>query len=123
MQIKTKKTPVDSMFRAFSDRTRLRIMHLLRPGELCVCDLVSVLRMPQPKISRHLSYLRRAGLVTSRKEGLWNYYQLAPATGAFHRKMLECVATCFTDVPELVKDAADLEGRRAACCSGRACCE
>jgi len=123
MKTKTTKTPVDAMFRAFSDRTRLRIMHLLQPGELCVCDLVSVLDVPQPKISRHLSYLRRTGLVKARKEGLWAYYKLAPATDAFHRKMLDCVATCFTDVPELVKDAADLKERRASCCSGRPCCE
>ena len=111
------------MFRAFSDRTRLRIMHLLRPGELCVCDLVNVLGVPQPKISRHLSYLRRAGLVKGRKVGLWSYYQLTPATNAFHRKLLDCVATCFTDVPELAADAAELEERRATCCSGRACCD
>jgi ArsR family transcriptional regulator len=122
MQIKTPKTPVDAMFRAFSDRTRLRIMHLLRPGELCVCDLVAVLDVPQPKISRHLSYLRRAGLVKARRQGLWSYYRLAPVTGAFHRKLLDCVATCFTDVPELVKDSAELAERRASCCGGKPCC-
>ena len=51
------------MFRAFSDRTRLRLLHLLRGGEGCVCDLVRVLGVPQPKVSRHLAYLRKAGLV------------------------------------------------------------
>lgn len=56
---------VDFLFRAFSDRTRLRILNLLKPGELCVCDLVRVLGHPQPKISRHLAYLRKAGLVTA----------------------------------------------------------
>ena len=72
---------VDVMFRAFSDRTRLRILHLLRGGELCVCDLVDVLGVPQPKISRHLAYLRRAGSVVARKDGLWCHYRLArPAT-------------------------------------------
>jgi ArsR family transcriptional regulator, arsenate/arsenite/antimonite-responsive transcriptional repressor len=70
---------VDRMFRAFSDRTRLRILHLLLPGELCVCHIVDVLDLPQPKVSRHLAYLRRTGLVLARKEGLWNYYRLAPA--------------------------------------------
>ena len=54
---------VDVMFRAFSDRTRLRILHMLRGGELCVCDIVAVLGVPQPKASRHLAYLRKAGLV------------------------------------------------------------
>jgi ArsR family transcriptional regulator len=123
MKLKMPKTSVDRMFRAFSDRTRLRILHLLESGELCVCDLVAVLEVPQPKISRHLSYLRQVGLVTARKEGLWSYYKLAPAPGAFHRKMLECLATCFSEVPELVKDAADLESRRASCCGGRSCCD
>jgi ArsR family transcriptional regulator len=122
MNMKATKTPVDAMFRAFSDRTRLRIMHLLQPGELCVCDLVAVLRVPQPKVSRHLSYLRRAGFVKARKEGLWSYYQLAPATGPFHRKMLDCVATCFADVPELARDAAELASRRASCRPGKPCC-
>lgn len=97
------------MFRAFSDRTRLRILHLLKNGELCVCDLVRVIDVPQPKISRHLSYLRKAGLVSSRKEGLWIYYQLKPATGAFHQKLLECLGCCFGDVPELAKDAKRLK--------------
>ena len=60
MQLRTAANPVDRMFRAFSDRTRLRILHLLRGGELCVCDLVAVIDVPQPKISRHLAYLRRA---------------------------------------------------------------
>src|ERR1700684_3094038 len=92
------RTPVDVMFRAFSDRTRLRILHLLTSGELCVCDLVRVIGSPQPKISRHLSYLRKAGLVKSRKDGLWMHYQLAPANTDFQRKLLECLACCFTDV-------------------------
>ena len=67
------------MFRAFSDPIRLRILNLLQAGELCVCDLVDVLRLPQPTISRHLSYLRRASLVTARRERSWNYYALAQA--------------------------------------------
>jgi ArsR family transcriptional regulator len=51
------------MFRAFSDRNRLRILHLLQDGEMCVGDIVNVLQVPQPRVSRHLAYLRRAGLV------------------------------------------------------------
>jgi len=65
------------MFRAFSDETRLRILHLLTKRELCVCDIVGVIGGPQPKISRHLGYLKRAGLVTDRKDGLWRHYSLA----------------------------------------------
>ena len=104
MKLATKTNLVDRMFRAFSDRTRLRILNLLRPGELCVCDLVRVIGAPQPTVSRHLAYLRKAGLVTARREGLWMYYRLAPAAGPFHRKLLECLACCFDDVPELARD-------------------
>ncbi len=119
MKTKSPGNAVDRMFRAFSDRTRLRILHLLRAGELCVCDLVTVIDAPQPKISRHLAYLRRAGLVISRKDGLWSHYCLAPAQGAFHQKLLECLEGCFHDVPELAADAALLTrilSRKAACC-------
>ena len=107
------------MFRAFSDRTRLRILNLLRDGEKCVCDLQAVLDVPQPKVSRHLAYLRRAGLVTVRKEGLWSYYTLAPARGAFHAKLLDCLACCFRDVPELAGDAERIGSVRSrGCCGG-----
>jgi len=93
------------MFRAFSDRTRLRILHLLSEGELCVGDLVSVLRVPQPTASRHLAYLRRAGLVVTRKNGQWNYYKLAAAESTFHKHLLGCLKRCFHDVPELGLDS------------------
>src|SRR5688500_1253914 len=95
---------VDKMFRAFSDRTRLRILHLLREGELCVCDLIAVIGKPQPTISRHLSYLRKAGLVKARKEGLWQYYSLTRPRNCFHEKLLDCLTSCFGAVPELAKD-------------------
>jgi ArsR family transcriptional regulator len=115
----TRPPPVDLLFRAFADRTRLRLLHLLRGGEVCVCDLQRVLGVPQAKVSRHLAYLRRAGLVRVRKQGLWSYYALAPARDAVHRKLLECVATCFNDSPEIARDAARLK----RCCrdAGRCC--
>jgi len=118
MQIKTQTTSVDLMFRAFSDRTRLRILHMLRGGELCVCDLVTVIDAPQPKISRHLAYLRKAGLVSARKDGLWSHYQLTAARNKFHQKLLECLENCFQDVPELAGDAELLKRikRQKACC-------
>src|SRR5918996_1249043 len=116
--LQTARLPVDRLFRAFSDRTRLRILHLLQNGELCVCDLVSILRVPQPTISRHLSYLRRAGLVKVRQERSWNFYQLAPARSTFHTKMLECLATCYTDVPEMSQDRVRSQKLRSkgGCC-------
>ena len=93
------------MFRAFSDRTRLRILNMLRGGELCVCDIVDVLGVPQPKVSRHLAYLRKAGLVSARKDGLWAYYRLTAAKSPFHQKLLECLTCCLQSVPELAGDA------------------
>lgn len=96
---------VSEKFAAFSDPTRLRILHLLREGEMCVGDLVTILDLPQPTISRHLAYLRRSALVSTRKSGLWIYYSLAPAKTEFHRKLLDCLGACFADVPELKKDA------------------
>ena len=69
-----------AVFKAFADETRLRIMFLLSRRELCVCEIVAVLDMPQGKVSRHLSVLRHAGLVVDRREGLWIYYSLALAS-------------------------------------------
>jgi ArsR family transcriptional regulator len=109
---------VNLLFRAFSDRTRLRILHLLRGGEVCVGDLVKILRVPQPTASRHLAYLRRAGLVRIRKQGLWAYDSLAPAKGTFHRSLLDCLGECFREVPELGRDAR----RSASLKSSGGCC-
>jgi ArsR family transcriptional regulator len=110
----------DLMFRAFSDRTRLRILSLLQDGECCVGDLATILRVEQPAASRHLAYLRRAGLVAVRKAGLWSYYSLAPAQTPFHQKLLECLACCFTEVPQIRTDRARArkleEG--GGCCPG-----
>jgi len=97
---------IDLMFRAFSDRTRLRVLHVLQGGELCVGDIVDALCAPQPRVSRHLAYLRKAELVLVRKSGLWSHYSLAPAKTSFHRKLLECLAKCFGEVPELQADNA-----------------
>jgi ArsR family transcriptional regulator len=106
------------MFRAFSDRTRLRILHLLADhGEICVGDLVAVVRAPQTTVSRHLAYLRRAGLVRVRKSGLWKHYSLEPARNGFHRKLLACLGSCFAEVPELGADRRRYE-RRRGCCAG-----
>jgi ArsR family transcriptional regulator len=109
---------IDLMFRAFSDRNRLRILNLLRDGEMCVGDIVAVLEVPQPRVSRHLAYLRRAGLVVARKEGLWAYYSLTPSDSRFHKNLLDCLANCFCEVPEIMADAA----RAAKVRKGGGCC-
>ena len=97
---------VDLMFRAFSDRTRLRILCLLHEKEFCVGDIVDILEVPQPRISRHLAYLRKAGLARGRRSGLWCYYSLTPAQTAFHKKLLSCLANCFSEVPQIQADLA-----------------
>lgn len=110
---------VNLMFRAFSDRTRLRMLHLLSSaGELCVGDLVAVLDVPQPAASRHLAYLRRSGLVAVRRQGLWKHYSLAPAATAFHRSLLACLSGCLRDAPELSGDLKRYRKirREKACC-------
>ena len=79
------------LFRAFADETRLRVLHILSAGELCVCDLMSALDDPQSKVSRHLAYLKRAGLVVDRKQGKWRHYSLSKPKTALHRGLLACL--------------------------------
>src|SRR5437868_7035460 len=106
---------VDLVFRAVADPTRLRILSLLRGGERCVCEFVDTLRIPQPKASRHLAYLRRSGLVSVRKDGLWKYYKLTPPRDSFHAKLLDCLATCCNDVPTMKRDSKRLQ-QTGTCC-------
>ncbi|MNX60109.1 HTH-type transcriptional repressor AseR [compost metagenome] len=70
------------LFKALGDEVRLRLLHLVKDQEVCVCDLVDVLGMPQGTLSHHLSVLSQAGLVTARKQGRWNYYQATPLARA-----------------------------------------
>src|SRR5690242_13687234 len=74
---KKKDVPLERLFSALADPTRLRLVNLMAEGEICVCYLVEVLEAPQPKISRHLAYLRKAGIVAARREGKWMHYRLA----------------------------------------------
>jgi ArsR family transcriptional regulator len=116
MATKTVKTQAKAIFRALSDRTRLRILNLLQEGELCVCHIVCVLDSPQPTVSRHLAYLRRAGLVVARKEGLWMHYRLATAESKFRAMLLECLAQCFREEGVFAKDSERLRARVASAC-------
>jgi ArsR family transcriptional regulator len=110
--------PADLLFRALSDATRLRILSLLQGNELCVGDLVTILRVPQAKTSRHLAYLRRTGLVVCRENGLWCFYSLAPARDPLHRKLMESLRACSASLPEIAKD----EGRAARLRRSGGCC-
>src|SRR5947209_16627882 len=70
------KYPLERLFRALADRTRLRLINLMAEQEICVCYFTQVIGAPQPKISRHLAYLRKAGLAATRKDGKWMHYRL-----------------------------------------------
>lgn len=111
-------TDVDRMFRAFCDRTRLRILCLLSNREMCVGDLVEILGSPQPTVSRHLKYLRDSGLVIVRRTRNWVHYSLVRPKSVFHERLLECTQACFAEVPEIKKDAARAEKVLASggCC-------
>lgn len=98
------QSQVDLKFRAFSDPVRLRILVVLTPGELCVCDLMKILALPQATISRHLAYLGRAGLVGVRQERKWNFYKLTTPRSALHTKLLECLSSCASEIPGMAGD-------------------
>lgn len=97
------------LFKALSDETRLRILALLTAGELCVCDLVSILALPQSTVSRHLAYLRNAGLVADRRQGVWMYYQFAQPTGPLHQDLLELLRQRLGEIPQARRDALALQ--------------
>ena len=103
------------LFRVMADPIRLRILHLLRAGELCVGDLVTVLNVPQPTASRHLAYLKRAGLISARKNSYWTFYSLAAARTPLRRKLLECLDA---DQAGQARDAKRLAAiqRNGGCC-------
>jgi ArsR family transcriptional regulator len=84
------------VFRALSDETRLRILALLRDGEVCVCHIQGGLRLPQPTVSRHLAYLRKSGLVEARREGVWMHYRLAAPSSAVVREVVDAALHALT---------------------------
>ena len=86
---------LDLLFRGFADPIRIRILNLLVAGELCVCDLVELLDLPQSTVSRHLRYLHRAGLVEVSRDWKFAHYRLAAPRQSVHRALLGCVRTCF----------------------------
>lgn len=98
------------LFKALADETRLRILHLLTRRELCVCQIVEVLRLGQSKVSRHLAHLRNAGLVHDRRDGLWMYYSLAQPDGRLQSKVLEWLRHAADELPRAAEDLQTLNG-------------
>ncbi|HEX5883484.1 MAG TPA: metalloregulator ArsR/SmtB family transcription factor [Pyrinomonadaceae bacterium] len=98
MSKKSKEFDKELFFRALADRTRLRLLNLLRTDEVCVCYFVETLKTNQPKISRHLAYLRRAGIVGVRREGQWMHYRVVePADEGAARILQDVLAWLATD--------------------------
>lgn len=97
--------PILDISKALADETRLRILMLLEPGELCLCQLIAVLGLSPSTISRHVSILAAAGLVTGRKDGRWHFYQLAPGSAPEPvRQALKWVRTHLKDHPDILRD-------------------
>lgn len=101
-------------FKALGDPLRLRIVALLRQGERCVCDLVAILGASQSTVSRHLSTLRKAGIVQARREGTWMHYSINPQLPSWARSVLEGIDQLAETHPELI---ADIQRLNTTCCS------
>ena len=95
-------------FKALGDPTRLRILALLRTGELCVCDLTDALGLPQSTVSRHLGLLKATGWVAGRRGGAWMYYSLAEGPGGPGAGLCRDVTTLLVGTPQAARDQAAL---------------
>ena len=110
------KSDLVTLFNALADRTRLRLLNLLSGGEVCVCYFVELLDEPQPKISRHLAYLRRAGLVSARRDGKWMHYRMTMPADAAQARVLECALQTLAEERQMQRDRERLE---KVCCAPR----
>jgi ArsR family transcriptional regulator len=117
---------LEQVFRALGDGTRLRILALLASGEICVCHIHEALGILQPAVSRHLAYLRRAGLVTGRRDGLWVHYRVALPADPAVAAVLAATLDALAGADRVTGDRKRLSGlidvpvrtleRAAACC-------
>ena len=115
MAAKVAQGSLDGLFRALADPIRLRLIHLIAGREICVCFLVEIMDMSQPKISRHLAYLRRAGLVAARSDGKWVHYRLTEPADETAAEILRATLRRLRERPEMRRDAARLGA--ATCCA------
>lgn len=102
------------LFAALADRTRLRLLNLMNGREVCVCYFVEILKQSQPKISRHLAYLRNAGIVNARREGKWMHYSIEKPADGGAAAILDATLESLATDREMQSDLARL---------GKACCE
>lgn len=101
-------TPLAPLFQSIADETRLRILALLLEEELCVCDLINILQLPQSTVSRHLAHLKSAGWIKDRREGVWMYYSIPRNVGPVHQFLLPVLRTFLPDTEASRKDLARL---------------
>jgi ArsR family transcriptional regulator len=118
---------VDRLLKALADPTRLRMIALLQDAEVCVCHMHDSLKISQPKASRHLAYLRKAGVVRTEKRGQWVYYRLARQPNAVAQTLLDAARHCATHVGAVKRDAKRLETQTGCCVAvadvaGLECC-
>ena len=99
---------MELFFRALADRTRLRLINLMSGGEVCVCFFVEILGTNQPKISRHLAYLRRAGIVAARREGKWMHYQIQTPPDPHAAQVLSDLESWLAKDKEMQRDKQQL---------------
>jgi len=120
-------TSADRVLKALADPTRLRIIGLLQGGEVCVCHIHDSLKIPQSKASRHLAYLRRAGVVSAEKRGLWVYYKIAAQPNTIAQIFLDAARHSAAHLLTMKRDAQRLE-QETGCCvpvhpgDGLQCC-
>jgi ArsR family transcriptional regulator len=110
---KNKPFALDLLFRALADPTRLRLLNLIADREICVCYFVEILGISQPKISRHLAYLRRAGIAAARRQGRWIHYRLVVPQDVAASSILRETLAHLRERQDLQQDLAKLE---SACC-------
>jgi ArsR family transcriptional regulator len=104
MSRKPKTFDKELFFRALADKTRLRLLNLIGSDEVCVCFFVEILKTNQPKISRHLAYLRRAGIVGARREGQWMHYRIVEPGDGDAARVLQEVMSWLSKDQEMQRD-------------------
>jgi ArsR family transcriptional regulator len=108
--------PLEVLFNALADRTRLRLINLMAEQEMCVCYFIEVLGAPQSKISRHLAYLRKAGIVAARREGKWMHYRLVIPAESHAAAILKTTLDALRKNKDIQRDFDRLN---TACCGPR----
>ena len=111
-----KEFEMELLFRALADRTRLRLLNLMAEHEVCVCFFVEILKTNQPKISRHLAYLRRAGVVRARREGKWMHNRIVDPPNPHAARIFHEVRVWLAEDLDMQRDRALLA---KVCCAPR----